>query len=247
MVVALKRRPTPDAEAFEAVKAGLDQLPEGVKMLLNSGRFNDRPFKASSRQFVENARRCVDLVLEKLRGTKKIDHYEFGRILAGDSVEDNMRTLAALKAEGKFDHIGLSDCRAETVRRANAKRLFTYYPDQSEKQLRIRSVTIYVASGLNTVFIPSLTVKDNTITAVLEEVAKKNNISQAQARIAWVASRDPHVIPLPGSSHKIRTLENLAAGDIVLPAEDIAKIDKVVLAHSDENARRIDDPHSNDA
>lgn len=31
-----------------------------------------------------------------------------------------MKTLKALQAEGKFDHVGLSETKAETVRRANA-------------------------------------------------------------------------------------------------------------------------------
>lgn len=71
--------------------------------------------------------------------------------------------------------------------------------------------------------------------------------------LAWVASRGPHVIPLPGSSYvlpllrenvslksiltvfllrryrtKARLVENLAAGDLVLSAEDVAKIDAVI-------------------
>ncbi len=29
--------PIPDEEAFEAIKAGIDSLPPGVKMFLNSG------------------------------------------------------------------------------------------------------------------------------------------------------------------------------------------------------------------
>jgi pyridoxine 4-dehydrogenase len=30
--------PTPDEQAFEAIKAGVDTLPPGAKMVLNSGR-----------------------------------------------------------------------------------------------------------------------------------------------------------------------------------------------------------------
>lgn len=31
--------PVPDEQAFEAIKAGVDTLPDGVKMVLNSGKF----------------------------------------------------------------------------------------------------------------------------------------------------------------------------------------------------------------
>jgi pyridoxine 4-dehydrogenase len=32
--------PTPDEVAFEAIKAGVDTLPPGAKMILNSGKFH---------------------------------------------------------------------------------------------------------------------------------------------------------------------------------------------------------------
>ena len=31
--------PTPDDVAFDAMKSGIDALPQGVKMFLNGGRF----------------------------------------------------------------------------------------------------------------------------------------------------------------------------------------------------------------
>jgi pyridoxine 4-dehydrogenase len=35
-----KPTPVPDEEAFAAIKAGIDALPPGVKMFLNSGGFH---------------------------------------------------------------------------------------------------------------------------------------------------------------------------------------------------------------
>ena len=35
-------------------------------------------------------------------------------------IEDQIRALAGLIKEGLFDHIGMSECSAETLRRANA-------------------------------------------------------------------------------------------------------------------------------
>jgi aryl-alcohol dehydrogenase-like predicted oxidoreductase len=35
-------------------------------------------------------------------------------------IEEAVKTLAELVKEGKFDYIGLSECSAETLRRANA-------------------------------------------------------------------------------------------------------------------------------
>lgn len=68
----------------------------------------------------ENLRRSVDLVNEKLRGTKKLDLFESARIDPKVPVEDLISTLAGFVKEGKFDYIGVSEVRAETLRRANA-------------------------------------------------------------------------------------------------------------------------------
>jgi pyridoxine 4-dehydrogenase len=70
----------------------------------------------------QNLRNSVDLINEKLRGTKRLDLYESARVDPNVPVEDATRTLVGLLKEGKFDHIGLSECRAETLRRAHAVR-----------------------------------------------------------------------------------------------------------------------------
>ena len=65
-------------------------------------------------------RKSVDLINERLRGTKRLDLYESARVDPNVPIEDAIRNLAQLVKEGKFEHIGLSECRAETLRRANA-------------------------------------------------------------------------------------------------------------------------------
>ena len=68
----------------------------------------------------ENLLRSVNRILDRLRGTKKLDLFESARVDPNYPIEDTMRVLSGFVAEGKFDCIGLSECRAETVRRASA-------------------------------------------------------------------------------------------------------------------------------
>ncbi len=39
MMMSWRPTPIPDEEAFEAIKVGIDSLPPGVKMFLNSGEW----------------------------------------------------------------------------------------------------------------------------------------------------------------------------------------------------------------
>ena len=56
---------------------------------------------------------------EKLRGTKRLDLFECARVDPDVPVEVSIAALAKLKSEGKLDHIGMSECGAETLRRAH--------------------------------------------------------------------------------------------------------------------------------
>jgi len=66
------------------------------------------------------------------------------------------------------------------------------------------------------------------IVDALTALAKKKNITPAQLCIAWVSSLGPHVIPLPGSSHAQRTLENSAGGDVVFTEAELQEISQVI-------------------
>jgi pyridoxine 4-dehydrogenase len=66
--------------------------------------------------------RKVDFILAKLRGTKKLDLFEPARIIHGMPLDQSTRIMAKFIAQGKFDHIGLSEVRADHVRQAHSVR-----------------------------------------------------------------------------------------------------------------------------
>ncbi|KAF8274161.1 aldo/keto reductase [Lactarius quietus] len=144
--------PIPDEEAFAAVKAGVDALPPGTRLFLNSAEFYghgrsaanlellarffekypdyaDRTFLSVKGGMVpgqlasdgsrENLRRSVDAVLKALRGTKRLDLFEPARRDSSYEIEQYAKSLNEMVKEGKFDHIGLSEVSAETIRRAH--------------------------------------------------------------------------------------------------------------------------------
>ncbi|KAH7923875.1 Aldo/keto reductase [Leucogyrophana mollusca] len=71
----------------------------------------------------------------------------------------------------------------------------------------------------------------------LSTIAKRKGITPAQLCIAWVSSLGDHVIPLPGSSLDTRTLENCAAGDVILTKEEQEEIEKVVEVNAVKGTR----------
>lgn len=69
---------------------------------------------------MENLRRSIDNINAKLENTKRVDIFESARVDNRVSIEQAVKNMKILIDEGKFDHIGLSECSAETLRRANA-------------------------------------------------------------------------------------------------------------------------------
>jgi pyridoxine 4-dehydrogenase len=69
---------------------------------------------------LENLRCSVDNINSRLGGFKKLDLFESARVDPSIPIEEAVRNMARLVKEGKFEHIGLSECSAATVRRANA-------------------------------------------------------------------------------------------------------------------------------
>ena len=67
----------------------------------------------------ENLLRSVNTVDEKLRGTKRLDLFQCTRVDLNVPVDESIAALAKLKSQGKLDHIGMSECSAEFLRRGH--------------------------------------------------------------------------------------------------------------------------------
>jgi aryl-alcohol dehydrogenase-like predicted oxidoreductase len=60
---------------------------------------------------------------------------------------------------------------------------------------------------------------------VVADLASKKGVSAAQIALAWLLAQKPWIVPIPGTTKLHRVEENIAAGDVVLFAEDIAHLE----------------------
>jgi aryl-alcohol dehydrogenase-like predicted oxidoreductase len=60
--------------------------------------------------------------------------------------------------------------------------------------------------------------------AKVEEIAKEKRCTPAQLALAWLLAQGPHIAPIPGTTNTSRLKENIAAVDVVLGANDLARI-----------------------
>ncbi|MBB5158020.1 aldo/keto reductase [Saccharopolyspora phatthalungensis] len=66
------------------------------------------------------------------------------------------------------------------------------------------------------------------IVSVVREVAERRNLTAAQLALAWVLSRGPDVIAIPGTKNRRYLRENLAAADVRIAVEESAELLELV-------------------
>jgi len=65
------------------------------------------------------------------------------------------------------------------------------------------------------------------LVARVKELAARKGVTAGQLALAWVLSRGPDVVPIPGTRHRRYLEENVAAAAVVLGPADLASIDEV--------------------
>lgn len=65
------------------------------------------------------------------------------------------------------------------------------------------------------------------LAAELRRLAAVEGYTPAQLAIAWVLSRGDYIVPIPGTSHRQRLEENVAAAEITLSAATLAAFDEI--------------------
>jgi aryl-alcohol dehydrogenase-like predicted oxidoreductase len=82
--------------------------------------------------------------------------------------------------------------------------------------------------------------------APLEEVAQAHGAKSSHVTLAWVLFREDRVVPIPGLKRRAHLEENVAAMDIRLTPDDLARLDAALPPgiaagdrHNPEQARWV--------
>jgi aryl-alcohol dehydrogenase-like predicted oxidoreductase len=61
----------------------------------------------------------------------------------------------------------------------------------------------------------------------LDDIAARHGATRPQVALAWLLTRSPITLAIPGTSSVAHLEENLAAADLPLTQDDIAQLDKL--------------------
>jgi aryl-alcohol dehydrogenase-like predicted oxidoreductase len=167
---------------------------------------------------------------------ERIDLYYLHSPNATDaSFEDQVGTLAQLKAEGVIRHIGLSNINAEQFCMAQSIVEIAAVTAHYNVAYRTAGPLLAAAEQAGVVFSPwhPLTIVPQgadpaPFNRVLEPIAKKYGITVQQVALAWLLHRSPVTLPIPGTTSLAHFEENLAAAAIPLTDEEVEAITQLV-------------------
>ncbi|MEV4802448.1 aldo/keto reductase [Nonomuraea sp. NPDC049421] len=173
----------------------------------------------------------------------------------GVPIEETVGAMAELVRDGLVRHLGLSNLTAAQLRAAHAVHPVAavqtewsmWRPIDAELLATARELGVGIVawSPLGNGFLAG------TVTALGEDDFRRNaprfsaenlagnndryapvrdlavslGITPAQLALAWLLHQDEHVVPIPGSRTRAHIEENLAAADLILHEDTLARID----------------------
>jgi len=194
-------------------------------------------------------RATCDASLRRL-GLDVIDLYYLERVDPLVPIEDTVGAMAELVWRGKVRYLGLGEFSANTLRRAD--RIHPIMAVTSEYSLCCRGpedATVGTCRDLGATFVARGPLGRGFLTGalrvpVMARLAAEKGCTVAQIALAWVLAQGCDVVPIPGTRRRRHLEENAAAFDVVLTADDLARLSAIAPPHAVTGTRHPSAPTS---
>jgi pyridoxine 4-dehydrogenase len=217
----------------QIIQQGLHPYPAGLVIVTKLGA--RRPADGSWQPAI-SPQELISGVEDNLRnlGLEALDIVNYRAMGLVDrpnegSIAEQIIVLAELKRKGLIRHIGLSNVTSGQM--AEARSITDIVCVQNHYNLAFRhddSLIDYLArEGI--AYVPFFPLGGFTPlqSSTLSTVAERLGATPMQVALAWLLQRSPNILPIPGTSSVVHLRENLAAGQLMLPADALTELDGI--------------------
>jgi pyridoxine 4-dehydrogenase len=176
----------------------------------------------------EYLRQCCLMSMRRL-GVETIDLWQLHRIDRKVPREEQFGLMKELQDEGKVRLLGLSEVSVEDIEAARelidvatVQNLYNLTNRRSEDVLRYCE-----QEGIG--FIPWFPLAAGRLAepgGALAEIAAAHDATPGQVALAWLLARSPVMLPIPGTSSVEHLEENVAAAELELTADQLARLNE---------------------
>ena len=181
----------------------------------------------------EYLKQACDASLKRL-GVEAIGLYQFHRPDPRVPYADSIGALSELLDEGKIVRAGISNANTEQIRQAREILGDNLVSVQNQYSPAYRSSEpeLELCAELGLAFLPWSPLGGITNAAglgnrfaVFAEIGAAHEVSPQQVSLAWILAKAPVAIPIPGSSRPETIRDSIAAEQLELDAEELARLD----------------------
>jgi aryl-alcohol dehydrogenase-like predicted oxidoreductase len=222
----------------DLIRDTLYPYPENLKLVTKVGGRRDDAGGWLAAQTPKELREGVEDNLRSLR-VERMDLVNLRLMDEGEApvvpLAEQLGTLEDLRNEGKLDLIGLSSAGRERIEQAltlveiseiqNSYSIIDREDDPIVELCRERNIAFVPFFPLGSAFTggPAKLGQDPTISGV----AAKHGVTTSQVALAWLLARYERLLLIPGTTSVAHLEENLAAIDLQLDVDDLARLDSV--------------------
>ncbi|MDR3739382.1 MAG: aldo/keto reductase family oxidoreductase [Terracidiphilus sp.] len=152
-----------------------------------------------------------------------------GHAPAEESIAERFGVLAELRSQGLIRHLGLSNTTRKQVEEAIAIAPVVCVQNFYNVAHREDDAFVDWLAGQGIAYVPFFPLGGFTPlqSTTLTDVATQLGATPMQTALAWLLQRSPNLLLIPGTSSRVHLRENLAAAELMLPAESIRALDTI--------------------
>jgi pyridoxine 4-dehydrogenase len=200
----------------EIIAEALHPYPANLVIATKGGFERPGPDRWVENGRPEHLRAACEGSLRRLR-LGRIDLYQLHRIDSKVPAEDQLGTLQDLQAEGKIKHIGLSEVTVKQIRHAQTIVPIVSVQNRYSVADRGAEDVLEYCEKENMGFIPWFPLAAGQLSSgdsPIGRVAERLKATPSQVALAWLLSRSPVMLPIPGTSSVKHLEENVAAAGL---------------------------------
>ncbi|MEF8827601.1 MAG: aldo/keto reductase [Haloarcula sp.] len=204
-------RPGAYGDAFVATKGGILRNPDGGWL------------PHGDPDYLRNA--CL-ASLDRL-GVDSIDLYQLHRPDPDTEFEASVTTLAELKDDGLVENVGLSNVSVAQLETARDHVDIATVQNEYNLANPEHADVLAACEDADIGFIPYFPIGAGDLgekAAVIDEVAERHDASGYQVALAWLLGHSNVTLPIPGTSSIEHLRENVAASELELSGDEIARL-----------------------
>ncbi|ELY59812.1 aldo/keto reductase [Natronococcus amylolyticus DSM 10524] len=200
--------------------------PDDVLVASKAGLLRNREGEWLSHGNPDYIRNQVLCSLDRLRADT-IDLYQFHSPDPDTPFEDSVRAFAELKDEGLVEQVGLSNVSVDQLETAREHVDVATVQNRFNVGDREEVDVLEACEEYGIGFIPWAPINGDDLGShgeALDGIAEDHDATRRQVALAWLLERSDVILPIPGTSDPDHLESNLAASQLSLSDDEVARI-----------------------